>query len=61
MNMHLHGGVASRNQRPNAGVGVCEQHRDVCLGTLEQRLVDEASGWSELIAKCKAAASKRPA
>ena len=34
---------------------MCEQHLDVCLGTLEQRVVHEASGWSELIAKCKAA------
>ena len=34
---------------------MCKQHLDVCLGTLEQRVVNEASGWSELIAKCKAA------
>jgi transposase len=55
MNMHPQGGVANRDQRPNAGVDVCKQHLDVCLGTLEQRVVNEASGWSELIAKCKAA------
>ncbi len=34
---------------------MCKQHLDVCLGTLEQRVVNEASGWSELIAKCTAA------
>jgi transposase len=55
MNMHPQGGVASRDQRPNAGVDVCKQHLDVCLGTLEQRVANEASGWNELIAKCKAA------
>lgn len=55
MNMHPQGGVANRDQRPNAGVDVCKQHLDVCLGTLELRVVNEASGWGELIAKCKAA------
>jgi transposase len=55
MNMHPQGGVANRNQRPNAGIDVCKQHLDVCLGTLEQRVANEASGWSELIAKCRAA------
>ena len=55
MNMHLQGGVANRDQRPNAGIDVCKQHLDVCLGTLEQRVANEASGWNELIAKCKAA------
>ena len=34
---------------------MCKQHLDVCLGTLEQRVANEASGSSELIAKCKAA------
>ena len=55
MNMHPQGGVANRDQRPNAGVDVCKQHLDVCLGTTEQRLVNDASGWDELIAKFKAA------
>jgi hypothetical protein len=32
MNMHLQGGVANRDQRPNAGIDVCKQHLDVCLG-----------------------------
>lgn len=53
MNMHPQGGVATRDQRPNAGVDVCKQHLDVCLGTTEQRLVNDASGWNELIAKFK--------
>jgi len=44
MNMHPQGGVANRNQRPNAGIDVCKQHLDVCLGTLEQRVANEASG-----------------
>jgi transposase len=55
MNMHPQGGVANRSQRPNAGVDVCKQHLDVCLDTSEQRLVNDASGWGELIAKLRAA------
>ncbi len=50
MNMHLQGGVANRDQRPNAGVDVCKQHLDVCLSTTDQRVANEASGWGELIA-----------
>jgi len=53
MNMHPQGGVANRDQRPNAGVDVCKQHLDVCLGTTEQSVVNEANGWDELIAKFK--------
>lgn len=30
---------------------MCKQHLDVCLGTLEQRLVNDHNGWDELIAK----------
>ena len=55
MNMHLQGGVANRDQRPNAGVDVCKQHLDVCLATSDLRVVNDASGWDELIAKFKAA------
>ena len=54
MNMHPQGGVANRDQRPNAGVDVCKQHLDVCLGTLQQRLANDANGWGELTAKLKA-------
>src|SRR5450759_1552655 len=53
MNMHPQGGVANRDHRPNAGVDVCKQHLDVCLGTTEQRVVNGANGWDELIAKFK--------
>jgi transposase len=53
MNMHPQGGVANRDQRPNAGVDVCKQHLDVCLDTTEQRVANDANGWNELIAKVK--------
>lgn len=56
MNMHPQGGVANRDQRPNAGIDVSKQHLDVCLGTEDQRVVNDASGWDALIAKCKHAA-----
>ena len=55
MNMHPQGGVANRDHRPNAGIDVSKQHLDACWGTEELRLVNEASGWDELIAKFKAA------
>ena len=57
MNMHPQGGVANRDHRPNAGVDVCKQHLDVCVGTAEQRVVNDANGWDELIAKLKDAAA----
>ena len=50
MNMHPQGGVANRDPRPNAGVDVCKQHLDVCLGTVDRRVVNDANGWGELIA-----------
>jgi transposase len=53
MNMHPQGGVANRDQRPNAGIDVSKQHLDACLGTEVQRLVNDATGWGELIAKFK--------
>ena len=53
MNMHPQGGVANRDQRPNAGVDVCKQHLDVCLGAADLRVVNDANGWDELIAKLK--------
>ncbi len=55
MNMHPQGGVANRDQRPNAGIDVCKQHLDVCLGALEQRVTNDANGWGELTDKLKAA------
>lgn len=56
MNMHPQGGVANRDQRPNAGIDVSKQHLDVCLGAENQRLVNDATGWDALIAKFKDAA-----
>jgi transposase len=56
MSMHPQGGVANRDQRPNAGIDVSKQHLDVCLGTEDQRLVNDATGWDALIAKFKDAA-----
>jgi transposase len=53
MNMNPQGGVATRDQRPNAGIDVSKQHLDVCWFTDEQRLVNDASGWDELTAKLK--------
>lgn len=50
MNMHPQGGVANRDQRPNAGVDVCKQHLDVCLGTVDRRVANDANGWDELVA-----------
>ncbi len=55
MNMHPQGGVANRDQRPNAGIDVCKQHLDVCLNTLAVRVANDANGWDELTAKLKAA------
>jgi transposase len=53
MNMHPQGGVANRDQRPNAGIDVCKQHLDVCLGTEDQRVANDAKGWDAVIAKFK--------
>lgn len=50
MNMHLQGGVASGEGRPNAGVDVSKQHLDVCLASQARRLVNDAAGWDELTA-----------
>jgi transposase len=51
MNMNLQGGVANRDQGPNAGIDVSKQHLDACWLTEEKRLTNDASGWNELIAK----------
>lgn len=55
MNLHLQGGVAKRDERPNAGIDVAKQHLDLCCGDDELRVDNDASGWSELIAKLQAA------
>lgn len=54
MNMNLQGGATQRALRPNAGIDVSKQHLDVCWGTHEQRLGNEARGYDELIAKLQA-------
>ena len=56
MNMHPQGGVASRDQRPNAGIDVSKQHLDACWGTEDRRVDNDTTGWDVLIAKLKAAA-----
>lgn len=53
MNMHPQGGVANRDQHPNAGIDVSKQHLDVCLGTQDQRVANDAKGWDAVIAKFK--------
>lgn len=55
MNMDPQGGVANRAQRPNAGVDVSKQHLDACWLAEDQRVVNDASGWDELIAKLRQA------
>jgi transposase len=55
MSMHPQGGVANRDQRPNAGIDVSKQHLDACWDSAEQRKVNDAAGWGELAAKLKAA------
>lgn len=55
MNMDPQGGVANRAQRPNAGIDVSKQHLDACWLAEDQRLVNDASGWDELIAKLRQA------
>jgi len=55
MNMHPQGGVANRDQCPNAGIDVSKLHLDVCLGTEDQRLGNDANGWDAVIARFKAA------
>jgi transposase len=55
MNMYPQGGVANRNQRPNAGIDVSKQHLDACWDSQDQRVVNDANGWDALIAKFKEA------
>ena len=54
MNMHPQGGVANCDHGPNVGVDVCKQHLDVCLGSADQRVLNDANGWSGLVALFKA-------
>lgn len=54
MNMNPQGGATYREQRPNVGIDVSKQHLDVCWGTQELRVGNDASGWKEVIAKLQA-------
>jgi transposase len=55
MNMHMQGRATERPSRPNAGIDVSKEHLDVCWEANEERFGNEGGGWSELIAKLKAA------
>lgn len=56
MNINPQGGATQqRAQRPNAGVDVSKQHLDVCWGSEQQRLGNDAAGCDELITKLHAA------
>src|SRR5690606_25182695 len=55
INMNPQGGAAQGRPSPNAGIDVSKQHLDVCWESTQQRLSNDAAGWSELIAKLTAA------
>lgn len=55
MNMHQQGGVASGSGRLNAGIDVSKPHLDVCLGTTQKRVPNDADGWTELTAMLQSA------
>lgn len=54
MNIHPQDRVATDTHRPNAGVDVSKQHLDACWGGCQERLLNDESGWKELIARFKA-------
>lgn len=53
-NMNPQGGVGIGGERPNAGIDVAKEHLDACFGDQRLRLVNDPSGWDELIARLKA-------
>jgi transposase len=55
MNMHLQGGVAGHDVRPNAGIDVSKQHLDACVGSDVRRVPNDPQGWDELTAKLTSA------
>ena len=55
MNMHLQGGVAKGDRRPNAGVDVSKHHLDVCFNGQTYRVANDAQGWDELTAMLRQA------
>jgi transposase len=56
MSMHTQGGATERQARPNAGIDVSKEYLDACWEANQERFGNEGRGWSELIAKLKAAA-----
>lgn len=52
--MNPQGGAAQGRPSLNAGIDVSKQHLDVCWGSAQLRLSNDAAGWNELIAKLKA-------
>jgi transposase len=54
MNMHLQGGVATGQGRPNAGIDVSKHHLDVCVANDVCRRANDAAGWDELTATLRA-------
>ena len=55
MNMHQQGGVAGGVVKLNAGIDVSKLHLDVCVGTTQQRVANDAGGWNELTALLQSA------
>ena len=53
--MNPQGGAAQGRPSPNAGIDVSKQHLDVCWESTQERLSNDVGGWSELIAKLRAA------
>jgi transposase len=53
--MNTQGGVVAGAQRPNAGIDVSKQHLDVCCGTEEPRLANDAQGWDATVAMLRRA------
>jgi transposase len=53
--MHTQGGVVGSAERANAGIDVSKQHLDVCCGTEEPRLANDAQGWDATIAMLRRA------
>lgn len=51
MNINPQGRAASGAQRPNAGIDVSKDRLDVCWSDQEQRLNNDAKGWSELVSQ----------
>jgi transposase len=50
MNMNQQGGVANGAVKPNAGIDVSKLHLDVCVAGTQQRVPNDADGWTELTA-----------